>query len=190
MQLTRPAIVTAILLGLVFVFGLWILGNYNSLVQNKAKVDNAWAQVEVQYQRRMDLIDNVVSSVKGGQKQEREVFGKIADARKIYNNPSSSTSEKAAAASSIETNVALIPRLQEAYPDLKSNTQVTQLMNQLTGTEDGIAKARTAFNDTATNYNIGIQRFPTNIFAGMFGYTKVSLFKADTGASKAPNVSF
>lgn len=190
MQLTRPAIVTAILLGFVFIFGLWILGNYNSLVQNKAKVDNAWATVEVQYQRRMDLIDNLVGSVKGGQKQEREVFGKIADARKIYNNPNSSTSDKAQAASQIETNVALIPRLQEAYPDLKSNAQVAQLMNQLTGTEDGIAKARIDFNNTATNFNIGIARFPTNLFAGIFGYTKVALFKADTGASKPPNVSF
>lgn len=189
MQLTKQSKITGgILLG-VLILGLWIMGNFNSLVSSKNSVDKSWSRVETQYQRRLDLIGNLVESTKGAQGQEREVFIKIAQARTNYNNATSS-SDKAKAASQVETNVALIPRLQEAYPDLKSNQQVQSLMNQLTSTEDGILQARDHYNDTATNYNTGIQSFPKNTFASMFGYTTVSLFKADTGAKNAPKVKF
>lgn len=189
MKLTKPAKITAIVLAVVVVFGLWIGGNYNSLVTSKNEVDNSWAKVETQYQRRLDLIDNVVQSVKGAQGQEQKVFGDIANARKAYSN-ANSTSEKAAAASQIESNVAVIPKLQEAYPELKSNDQVTKLVGELQGTENQIASARDKYNDTATNYNNGVTRFPKNMFAGIFGFHKQALFKADQAAATAPKVKF
>lgn len=189
MRLSKPAIVTGVILAGLLLVGLVFAGNYNSLVKAKANVDQSWASVETQYQRRLDLVGNLVASVKGAQGQELAVFSKIADARTAYNN-ASTTSDKAAAASAVETNVALIPRLQEAYPDLKSNAQVTQLMSQLTTTEDSILSARNAYNAEATTYNISIQRFPKNIFAGLYGYRPQTLFKADSAAATAPTVNF
>ena len=189
MRLSRPAIITGAVLVFMLLIGLIFAGNYNSLVQSKATVDQSWGSVETQYQRRLDLVGNLVASVKGAQGQEQAVFGKIADARTAYNN-ASTTSDKAAAASTVESNIALIPKLQEAYPDLKSNAQVTQLMAQLTGTEDSILSARNDYNAQATKYNVAILRFPKNIFASMFGYHPQSLFKADSAAATAPTVNF
>ena len=189
MKLSTPAIITGIVLGTVMLVFLWFTGNYNSLVGAKNQTDQSWSQVETQYQRRLDLVGNLVASTKGAQGQEREVFGKIAEARTQYNNATTS-SDKAAAASSVETNVALIPRLQEAYPELKSNQQVQSLMNQLTGTEDGILAARDNYNKVATNYNTNIERFPKNVFANIFGFKPFALFKAKAAAANAPEVKF
>lgn len=172
-----------------FMFVVWIIGNYNSLVTSKAQLDKSWAMVETQYQKRFDLIDNLVESVKGGQKQELEVFAKIAEARKVYTG-ASSVNEKAAAVQNLETNIALLPRLQEAYPDLKSNQLMQQLMADMKETETGIQKARETFNTTATNYNLNIQRFPKSIFAKMFNFEKSSLFKSESGAEKGVKIKF
>ncbi len=189
MKLTKQSIITGvILLGLLFVVG-WFIANFNGLVRKQAGVDNAWAKVETQYQRRLDLIDNIVSSVQGAQGQEREVFGRIADSRRQYAQ-AESTEEKVAAASSIESNVALLPRLQEAYPELKSNTQVTTLISQLSGTEDQIASARDGYNDAVTRYNLSVSSFPGSIFASMFDFERAKLFKSASGASTAPQVDF
>ncbi|HEY5806151.1 MAG TPA: LemA family protein, partial [Candidatus Saccharimonadales bacterium] len=126
MKLTKPAIVTAVALGFVFIMGMTVAGNYNSLVKVDADVDNAWAKVETQYQRRFDLIGNLVESVKGSQFQELAVFKAIAEGRKQYTG-ATTPEGKAEAATSIETNLALVPRLQEAYPELKSNANVQAL---------------------------------------------------------------
>ena len=187
--MSKTTLSSIVFLVFIFVTGLWLMGNYNSLVGSKTQVEKSWALVETQYQRRLDLIDNLVESVKGSQKQEITVFGDIAKARSAYNS-ASNQNDKAAAASQIETNIALIPRLQEAYPELKSNENIKTLMNDLRGTEDGIAKARDTFNTTASNYNGNVQKFPKNIFAKMFGFNKVTLFKAETGAEKGAKVKF
>lgn len=190
MKLSKPAIVT----GVVLLFGLmlfsWVTGNYNGLVKQKAEVDNSWAKVETGYQRRLDLIQNIVSSAQGSQAQEQKVFGQIADARKQVSS-SDSTNDKAAAASQNESTImAIVPRLQEAYPELKSNEQVSKLIAELQSTETGIQKSRDNYNNTVTNYNVGIASFPKNVFANMFGFEKSTLFKADSSASKAPKVQF
>jgi LemA protein len=187
--MSKVSIIVGSILGFILLISLWFSGNYNSLVTSKSQVDNSWAAVEVQYQRRLDLIDNLVSSAKGAQKQEVEVFGKIADARSRYNS-AVSTDDKTNAANDIETNIALLPRLQEAYPDLKSNEQIKALMNELSSTEGAIANVRDSYNKTATNYNIGVQRFPKSIFAKVFNYGKVPMFKASSGADKATKVEF
>lgn len=188
-KLSKPAIVTGVILSVFALLVLIGIGNYNGLVSSRAAVDNSWGKVETQYQRRLDLIDNLVASVKGSQLQEQKVFGDIANARKQYSE-AKTPDQQTQAASSLETNIALIPRLQEAYPELKSNQNVQALMGQLTGTEDGIRVARDEFNNTATNYNVQIQRFPKSIFAGMFSFEQRSLFKAASGAEKAPKVKF
>lgn len=187
--MSKVAIGAAAVLGFLFLAVLWGVGNYNSLVTSRNQVEKSWSMVETQYQRRFDLIGNLVESVKGGQKQELEVLTKIADARKAYSS-AGSINDKATAASQIETNVALLPRLQEAYPELKSNQLVQSLMTDLKGTEDGIVKARDTFNVTATNYNTNIQRFPKNLFAKSYGFEKQNLFKSDTEAAKATQVKF
>lgn len=189
MKLTKPAIITLVVLFVVLILGTTVVGNYNSLVSSRADVDNSWAKVETQYQRRLDLIGNLVGSVKGAQGQEQTVFGKIADARKQYQN-AQTTNDKASAASALETNIALVPKLQEAYPELKSNVQVTKLMDQLTGTENTIASARDNYNDTVKNYNVNIKSFPKSVYAGIFNYDQAKLFQADAQAKTAPKVDF
>jgi LemA protein len=177
------------IVALLLFIGLLFAGEYNSMVTSRNTTDKAWSRVETQYQRRYDLIGNLVESVKGAQGQELAVFSAIAQARSNYAN-ANGTSAKAAAASQIETNVALVPRLQEAYPDLKSNTQVTQLMNELTGTEGAVLAARNDYNDQANTYNTGIQRFPRAVFAGIFGFQPKTLFKSNPAAAQAPQVKF
>lgn len=189
-KLKAPIIVGVILL-FVLIIGGWFAGNFNDLVRANNQVKNSLAKIETQEQRRYDLIDNIVGSVKGAQKQEVEVFGRIADARKISGSPTASNEEKAEASQVVSSQVtALIPRLQEAYPELKSNDQVSKLIGELQGTEGAIAKSRDTFNDTANNYNTNIQSFPKVLFANMFGFKTYNLYKADEAANKAPKVNF
>ena len=177
------------IIAIVLIVGGYLVSTHNRLVKANEAVDATWAQVESQYQRRFDLTDNLVQTVKAGQKQELEVFKSIADARKQYNS-ALTLNERTKAISSIETNLALVPRLQEAYPELKSNQLVQSLMTDLKGTEDTIAKARDSFNTTAANYNKNIRRFPKNIFASMFGFEKIELFASVKEASKVIKVNF
>lgn len=187
--MSKAAITAGIVVGVVMFFILWGVGNYNSLISSRNQVEKSWSMVETQYQKRFDSIDNYVESAKGAQGQEREVFIKIAEARNAYNT-ATTDNEKASAASSLETNIALLPRLQEAYPDLKSNQQVQTLMENIKATEGDIAHARDQYNTTANNYNTNIERFPKNMFANTFGFEKKTLFKADEGAAKATKVKF
>lgn len=188
LNMNKPAIVTGAILAVVAIAGLTIAGNYNSLVATKAEVDNSWAQVETQYQRRLDLIGNLAASVKGAQGQEQRIFSELAEARSKYAGASSS-SDRAAAASQTESALGRLLVITENYPDLKSSETVQTLMNQLSGTEDGIAQARNEYNTTAKNYNVSIKSWPKNMFAGWWGYKEQSLFKADSGAASAPKVS-
>lgn len=190
-KISKPALVTGIILLVIVFLGLWTVGNYNGLVSASNTVDNSWAKVETQYQRRLDLIGNIVESVKGSQIQEQKVFKDIADGRKQYIASSGNPEGQAEAASKMETNIAVLPRLlQENYPELKSNEQVSKLITELQGTENGIASVRDRYNDVVTNYNTNITRFPKSLFAGFFNYSRRSLFKAETGAEKAPKVDF
>lgn len=186
---TKPAIVVGVILALIGVFTLWCVGNYNSLVGSRNQVEKSWSMVETQYQRRLDLIDNLVSTVKGAQVQEQKVFGDIAQARQGYAGASNS-SEQAEQAGRMESALGRLLVITEAYPDLKSNQNVIALQAELGKTEDSISKARDTYNTTATNYNTNIQRFPKSIFAKNFGFEKQNLFKSDVGASKAPKVNF
>lgn len=187
-KLKKSAIVTLVVLGVMAIMGLWLAGNYNSLVSARNSVDNSKAKIDTQLTRRYELIDNIVQSVQGSQAQESDVFGKIAEARKIGGQAGASTEQQAEANQTIDTQIALLPRLQEAYPELRSNDQVSKLITELQGTANGIRDARDNYNNTVTNYNTNITSFPKNIFAGIFNFDKAKLFEASAQEKINPKV--
>ncbi len=165
----------------------WLVGFYNGLVKMEKAIEGQWAQVENQYQRRFDLIPNLVNSVKGMMKQEQEVFGKIAEARTHYAG-ARTLEEKVGAANQVESALARLLVIMENYPQLKSAENVQTLMIQLEGTENRISVERGRFNDRVQEYNIRIKQFPGNILAPMFGFSAKEFFGAAAGAEVAPKV--
>jgi len=186
-----------ILLGLML-FG-WVTGMYNSLVKSDEGVNQAWAQVQNQYQRRVDLIPNLVEIVKGYAAHEKEVFEKVAEARasvgklqvtpEILNNPQLFQKFQEAQ-SSMGSWLSRLMAVAENYPQLKANENFLQLQAQLEGTENRIAVERKRFNEVVQEYNIRVRTFPTSIFAGMFGFGQKQYFQSEPGAEKAPKIKF
>ena len=194
---TLTIIIVASVVGIIVI---WMIAGYNSLVKKEVNVEGAWAQVETQYQRRADLIPNLVATVKGYAAQEKEIFEAVAQsherAMQMKIDPNTVTPEQLAAyqQAQAELGQALVQlqalALREQYPDLKSDENFKQLSTQLEGTENRIAYARTMFNNTTKEYNASIRRFPNNILAGMFGFSSKPFFEADAGAEKAVKVEF
>ena len=166
-----------------------LMNFYNSLVGKSEAIDGQWAQVETQYQRRFDLIPNLVESVKGMMGQEKEVFETIAEARTRYAG-ATSIDEKVKAAGGVESALARLLVVMENYPELRSVENVTQLMDELAGTENRVAVERRRYNDLVRDYNIAIKKFPGNLVAGMFGFNERSFFEAVEAAEQAPRVEF
>ena len=150
-------------------------------------VDNQWAQVETQYQRRFDLIPNLVESVKGIFNQEQTVFGKLAEARTRYSG-AQTVDQKAVAATDVESALSRLLVVVENYPELKSAENVQTLMAQLEGTENRISVERKRFNDSVRDFNVMIKRFPASVLASMFGFGERAYFNAAVGAEQAPQV--
>lgn len=179
---------TWLIIGAIVLFlGLGLVSFYNSLISKTQAVDNQWAQVETQYQRRFDLIPNLVSSVEGIMKQEQEVFGAIAEARTRYSG-ATTVEDKVKAAAQVESALGRLLVVLENYPQLLSSANVSQLMDELAGTENRIAVERRRFNDLVRDYNTTIKKFPANLIAGMFGFGERSYFEAAEGAEEAPEV--
>jgi len=174
---------------IIVLLGLWVIGAYNNFVSLNASIDGQWAQVEVQYQRRFDLIPNLVEAVKGIFKQEQAVFDAIAQARTQYVG-AKTVDEKASAASNVESAFSRLLVIVENYPQLKSAENVTRLMDELAGTENRISVERRRFNELVTEYNTSVKRFPGTVFASLFGFKERVLFQAVTGAAQAPKVQF
>ena len=172
--------------------------NYNSLVDKQQTVDEVWAQVENQYQRRLDLIPNLVSTVKGYAAHEENTLTDVVNARakatqmQININQLDETTMKKLNQAQGELSSALsrLMAISENYPNLKANQNFLDLQAQLEGTENRIAVERRKFNDVARNYNSYIRQFPRNILAGMFGFTPKPYFEANAGAENAPKVEF
>lgn len=180
--------------------------NYNSLVSAEQDVDKAWADVQTQYQRRFDLIPNLVETVKGYAAHEKETFENVTLARagltNAYNTADSLKNVAAPAdmaafekynASQAELNRAFnvyVNAVREAYPDLKANEQFLSLQDQLEGTENRIATYRGYYTTSVQNYNLKVKRFPGNIFAGLFGFSEKAQFEAEAQAQSAPKVQF
>lgn len=180
---------TIIWLVVLLVTVLYVWTSYNGFVGGNENVKGQWAQVEAQYQRRFDLIPNIVNSVKGIMKQEQKVFGDLADARTRYAG-ATNANEKVAAANDVENSLSRLLVIVENYPQLKSAENVQTLMVQLEGTENRISVERGRFNDLVKIFNTKTQTFPSNVFARLFGFNKWPYFQAQTGAENAPPVNF
>lgn len=172
-----------IILGIVVVLIIAVIGMYNSLVQSKIKVDNAWSQIDVQLQRRFDLIPNFVETVKGYMTHEKETFEKIASLRTSWAN-ANSVSEKAELDNQLSTTLKTIMAVSENYPELKANQNFSELSEELRNTENKISFSRQFYNDTVTMYNTKLQVFPSNIIAGMFNFKARDLFKTESDESR------
>lgn len=172
--------------------------NYNSLVEKEQKVNQSWAQVENQYQRRADLIPNLVNTVKGYSTHEQETLTKVTEARakatSITLDADDLTEENLAkyqeAQNELSGALKSLLAVTEAYPDLKANENFMNLQTQLEGTENRIATERMRYTEAVQDYNTSIKKFPTNIYAGWFGFEEKPQFKAEAGAQKAPEVKF
>ena len=177
---------------------LWCVTGYNGMVSMDEQVSGQWANVETQYQRRADLIPNLVNTVKGYATHEKTTLENVVKARseatQVKVDPADLTPEKLAQYQKAQGNVsAALGRLlmvAENYPQLKANENFLELQSQLEGTENRITVARKDFNDAAKAYNVAIRRFPKNILAGLFGFDKKAYFEAEDGAEKAPEVKF
>ena len=186
-----PAIIVVIII-------FWGLGGYNGMVSLDEGVQNKWADVETQYQRRADLIPNLVNTVKGYAAHESQtlenVVKAISEASSLKVDPQNITPEKLAeyqkAQSGVSSALGRLMVIVEKYPDLKANQNFLELQSQLEGTENRINTARRDFNEAAKGFNTEIRRFPKNILAGMFGFEKKAYFEAEKGAEKAPEVQF
>ena len=159
------------------------VGMYNSLVQLRNKADNAWSQIDVQLQRRFDLIPNLVEAVKGYMTHEQDTLAKVTELRTSWAN-ASTVNEKAELDNQLSGALKTIMAVSEAYPDLKANTNFAELQEELRSTEDKIGYSRQFYNDSVTMYNTKLQAIPTNIIAGICGFKEKELFKTTSEEAK------
>ena len=195
----KKGLIALIVVGVILLGGfIWVKGAYNKMVALDEAVQTAWAQVENVYQRRADLIPNLVSTIKGYAAHESETLESVVAARakatQVTIDPTTLSSEDIAkyseAQGELGNALGRLLLIQENYPDLKANQNFRDLQAQLEGTENRIATERMKFNQTVKDYNTLIRRFPSNIIASMFGFEKKGYFEANTGAEKAPQVEF
>lgn len=176
----------------------WVKGTYNGLVERSQGVSAQWANVENQYQRRADLIPNLVATVKGYAAHEQATLEGVTDARARatqvridFDDLNEETLAKyAQVQGELSSALGRLMAVSEAYPDLKANRNFTDLQTQLEGTENRIATERRRYNDAVQAYNVYVQQFPRNLIAGMFGFTPKTFFAAEAGAERAPKVEF
>ena len=182
----------------VILIGGWLMSSYNGMVNEDENINLQWSEVENQYQRRLDLIPNLVNVVKGYASHEKETLEGVIEARakatQTTIDPSNMTEEQLASFQKAQDGLSgALNRLMvvvEKYPDLKANENFLQLQAQLEGTENRITVARKGYNDAATIYNKKVRRFPNNMLAGIFGFSVRPQFKAQEGAESAPTVQF
>lgn len=196
--MNRKTIIGLGILGVLILTVFWGISKYNGLVNKDEAVNGQWANVENQYQRRADLIPNLVATVKGYATHESEtlegVIAARAKATQVTIDPENMTPEKLqqyqAAQGELSSALGKLLMITENYPDLKANQNFIELQAQLEGTENRISTERTKFNDLSKDFNTSIRRFPTNIIASMAGFEKRAYFEAEEGSEKAPEVKF
>lgn len=183
-----PVIVIAVII-IVVILGVISVTQYNSLVGSSETVENQSANIDTMLQRRVDLIPNLVETVKGYASHEKDVIESVSNARSKLAG-AKGMEEKANADTELSGALNRLLMVVENYPDLKANEQFQSLSDELAGTENRIAVARKDYNDAVKTYNQKIRRFPTTLFAGIFGFDKAEYFTAEKGADKAPDVNF
>ena len=182
-------IVLGVVLAILLLGVFWYIGIYNSLIKLNEEVNNKWAQVETQYQRRVDLIPNLVSTVKGAANFEKSTFEEITKLRSQWQT-APTVNQKVETANQIESALSKLIVVFENYPQLKANQNYLALQDELANTENKIAVERGRFNDAVRNFNARIKTFPSSIVARRLGYVDGPYFEAKPGAENAPNVSF
>jgi LemA protein len=191
----KSTIITLVVIGLV---AIWGISGYNSLVSSDEEAQTKWADVETQYQRRADLIPNLVNTVKGYAAHESETLQTVVEARakatSVSIDPSNMSAEQIAnfqkAQDGVSSALSKLLVTVEKYPDLKANENFKELQAQLEGTENRISVARRDYNDASRQYNTSLRSFPKNILASLFGFEKRAYFEAQTGTEQAPSVQF
>ena len=190
----RSTVVILVVVGVVLVLFFWFKNGYNSMVKEQEGVQTAWSQVENVYQRRADLIPNLVNTVKGYAAHESQTLEGVVNARakatQLTVDPENLTPEKLAAYQEAQGELGAALAIQENYPDLKANENFLALQSQLEGTENRISTERMKFNEAAKRYNVLIRVFPKSIIASLFGFEKMPYFQAKEGADVAPAVEF
>lgn len=184
-------VVLAAIIVLVLIFFLWVMGAYNSLVSQDTKTQQLWGNVETAYQRRFDLIPNLVSTVQGSANFEQGTLVAVTEARTKYLG-ASTVADKQTYANQFDSALSRLLVTVEAYPDIKSTEAFLSLQDELAGTENRIKWERDQYNNGVRNYQLTVRKFPTNIIAGMFGFQvdKWPTFKASDEAANAPVVQF
>jgi len=198
MKLSKGIITLLVVLGALAIFFFWATGGYNKLVSQQEQVTSAWSQVENVYQRRADLIPNLVATVKGYAAHERETLEGVVNARAKAtqttidptNMTQASLDKFQAAQGELSSALGRLMVVVERYPDLKANQNFLELQAQLEGTENRITVERQKYNDIAKGYNTLIRQFPKNIIAGLFGFERKVYFEAKEGAENVPKVEF
>lgn len=198
MKLSKGVITLLVILGFVLILFFWIKGAYNGMVSKEEQVTSAWSQVENVYQRRADLIPNLVATVKGYAAHEKETLEGVINARSKATqttvDPTKMNEESIkkfqAAQGELSSALGRLMVIVERYPDLKANQNFLELQAQLEGTENRITVERQKFNEIAQGYNTYIRQFPKNIIAGMFGFERKAYFEAKEGSDVAPKVEF
>ena len=178
-----------ILVGILFVLASYVISVYNKLVHARNKVENQFSQIDIHVKRRADLIPNLVETVKGYAKHEEGTFTAVVEARNKALS-AGTVNEKIEANNELTGALNKLFALAEAYPELKANENFLSLQNDLKDTEDKITYARQFYNDSAMNFNNIVQMFPSNIVAGIFGFTKFEYFKIDEKEKETPKVKF
>ncbi|HKQ57823.1 MAG TPA: LemA family protein [Candidatus Eisenbacteria bacterium] len=185
----RGLIVVGVIAVLLMMVGGCLVGNYNRLVTSKEAVDQRWAQVNNQLQRRNDLIGNLAETVKGTATQEQEVFGQIANARAQM--AGARTPEQGIEAGrAMDSALGRLLVVVENYPQLRSNEAFMQLMDELAGTENRLATERMRYNEQVQAFNVQVKRFPTNLYATMFNFKEATYYQVPEGARQVPKVDF
>jgi LemA protein len=182
-------LVGIIILVVVVLLVIFVIGSYNGLVKLRNRIENAWAQIDVQLKRRYDLIPNLVETVKGYAAHERQTFEAVTQARNMAMNaqgPAAQAQSENVLTGALKSLFAVA----EAYPDLKANQNFLNLQEELTGTEGRIAYSRQFYNDTVYKYNTKVQTFPAALIAGMFRFTPREYFEAEDGSREPVQVSF
>lgn len=176
-----------IVVAVIVVLILPLVGSYNGMVDKETEVDRSFADLDAVLQRRADLIPNLSTAVEAALDQEQEVFGELARARANYAG-ARSEEDRLEASGQLEAGLGRLLVIVENYPELRSNEQITNLMVQLEGSENRVAQGRRDYNETVTDYNRSIRRFPRGILAGLFGFEKRPLFEAEPADREAPTV--
>lgn len=179
-------------LAVLVVLGVWVVGSYNSLVSLDVGIDTAWSQVQVQYQRRFDVIPNLVETVKGVANFEQSTYVAVTEARSAWakSMQSGTRTEQIAATGQVESALSRLLVSVENYPQLKANENFSTLQAQIEGTENRVTVARKDFNDAVRPYNEKVRRFPGMIVARLFGFDVEPFFDSQEGAESAPKVNF